>query len=532
MSSHLDKLVVDILDIMLEIPDDGNPDKMMTDEMYSDHMKMCYALCLSSWTLYNATIRHLYREVRLSSKEPKLRQLARTLCECPGLASHIHILGASASRKKAATAPSPEELALFQRQLEPNFKSFRPETFRPRTREASRGLTVCFGKEKVAYHLLLESLRSGCYTAELILLFTLCTNVRTIDIGVADHRHYACSSDCHKDATDVELCDACPMLLGYLVSIYASWCPKWSLGNLRHVYLRQGTCWCPPPYNGVAGISSLLAAPQLKELVCRGFGSTPGTSPWVCATGASNVRRLVLETTNILTPDLVRILDSCKALQTCDIRVSGLNDDDDGIDNQALFVALSRHSQTLERLVLENRAQDGDAFASNIAFPSLQHFHKLHHLEIDEVLFIDFSDFDMWRPDSLQGKLPPALTKFVIHSVSVISTLGDILATCSEYDSSELSDLQITFPLDDAVRQDHPELANCHDDELTDSDNYFMGVVSYSEHEEQDRFVFRIKRQPMLPLRPLLVRLVKEFAGKPLSYIVSMMGTGETRAVW
>ncbi|KAK4549394.1 hypothetical protein LTR36_006391 [Oleoguttula mirabilis] len=265
-------------------------------------------------------------------------------------------------------------------------------------------------------------------------------------------------------------------------------------------------------HDSYEGISSVLAAPQLKKLFCNGFGSVAHAYPWVCAPGTSNVRSLTLNYGNFTTPEVVEILGSCKALRKIKICWTAFKSPPGrqhqalpkfDVDTKALLVALSAHSQTLERIVLTNLRQEGSTFKHQPPFNSLQQFCMLRTLRIDEALLI--SGGSGWQASSLNRNLPPALKTLVIHSSLEIESLGDIIMACSQYGGTKLTELQITFAPSEELEDDYPDMYRVEGGE--DDKTWFLGMMAYGGC---DRAAFRCWEQPMAPLLAAMAESIGE----------------------
>ncbi|KAK5124948.1 hypothetical protein LTR85_001138 [Meristemomyces frigidus] len=444
MSSALENLPAELLDIILESLSD-----FISDDEYDAHLKLYCRLSRISKTLWHAATPYLYREVRFRQRHPRTSKFARTLCERPDLAYHVHELDAKPSRSKRESSPVPHETALFQRQLKP--------------------LTGHF-----TYALLIAALKTGCYTAELIVSLTLCTQLRKLTLATHDYNHGKGSDP------QSSLCRRCPDVLSCLLAIHGSGFPKWSLDKLTHANL---------------------------------FGRQSLQYPWICAPGTSNVRTLVLRSDNFKAPEVLELIGSCKALRNLEVIwgagdlsaaqplevSSGFN-----IGSQALLAALNRHSETLERLVLVSLHSGGAISECHSALGSLRHFQNLHKLKIDESLLI--GAYPTWHAGSLRDQLPQRLEKLVIHSAGDLERLGDIVAACSQYEAFDLGDLRITFDITAELEDEYPDLF----DEavfVVDDKTWSLGKDFY---DGVTRAVFQCWEQPMPPMLAALADSIAE----------------------
>lgn len=490
MSSHLEKLPPELLDSIFD--NFGGPRNVALSAgedwlsrggpgWYCPRESVCHALCLSSKKLCEVATPHLYRIVMFSDSEPKIRQLARTLCERPEYVKHVHALCASSSMAKPYDQPTPEELALFVRQIEP----LRTQAWCP---------------------MLVSALWSGCYTAELLVLLTLCTDLRRLDLETHDGLCLTREPD--------RVCNACQDLPSRLLDIYTSGCPRWSLSKLTCATLSGKHNAEGQPGSPHTSLSPFFCSPKLEHLTCDIFTSVASAYTWACPPSSSNIQSLSLSRGNLETGDIVQILDSCKALRNCQIQWGAykeggyLRDYRCDVDTQALLAALGRHSPTLECLDLTNNDHQWLDLECQSPLVTLQHFRKLRVLRIDECFF--FRDGE-WTPDTLRDKLPPALIKLSIHlTYTNLNELGGVLMAVNACDGIDLDDLRITIDVsvtDGDAQFEYLE----HHDEVTSMDAPAWSLHwSWNDDILHPRFVFRCCMRPM---RALLSELAKAATG-------------------
>ncbi|KAK5124947.1 hypothetical protein LTR85_001137 [Meristemomyces frigidus] len=462
MASRLERLPAELLDLVL------NSYESAPHGDYRNNLSIYHALCLTCKTLREAATPYLYKDIRpdrfrdcgLKDVKGHYRKLANTLCARPSLADHVQIFEASASRSETRQPPSRSEYAAFKRQLKPLIDS---------------------GHDQLAL-----ALGRGCFTAEVLVLLSLCSQVRTLTLPLYDH-------DSTSDVDKPPVCLYCPDLLSCLSAVDQSKRPVIAFKKLTHASV-SGRFRPHVPHMAMspAVASCFLAAPLLTELRCSGLGSFTNAYPWICAPATSKVQSLVMSRSNLATTDVVQILHSIEALRECEICWTPLWSSAEGgtevkiehtVDTQALFDALDGHSATLERLVLEEFT---GAFEDRPAFTSLRHFHKLRKLTLDEELLIGNGD---WASESLRDKLPHQLTDLQIHTCFTLENLGDVLDACGSHVGSDLAVLEIVFPYYEELHEEHPDLFDVNS---TSGDRpWFLKAV------EGTQAVFVCEGQPM-----------------------------------
>lgn len=476
MPSRLENLPAELLNNILS--DVGG------SSLYEDYCKESttyHALCLTSKKLGEAATPYLYADVRLKldafkHDQPRFRQLARTLCESPELADHVQMFEAQPCKVKTKQAPSSKELALFMHHLEP--------------------LLI-----DPAHNRLATALIRGCHTAELIVVLTLCKQIRTIRLSIHDNKTNTRCLD------NQAVCGYCPDVVSSLFAVDANGRPSFEIDKLRHAAVLGNRNLLHDSDTSPMVLSHFLAAPLLEEITCFGFGSVSFAYPWVCAPAASKVQSLVLRSSNLATADAVMILESCEALREFEISWTPFRAvTEHNVDTAALSAALSRHSPTLERLVILDLTCRGETFGGQAALTGLQHYHKLRKLEIDEAILIgDVLAGVIWNSYSLHNKLPPKLTELNIHTFCKFRYLGNILAACSNYEGHALECLDVTFAIDDELGNNYPDLFTyVHN---TDYRSWYLeGEWSLSG----SRALFRCEARPIGPVLKALAENISE----------------------
>ena len=478
MSSGLEKLPDELLEMIVQDMDDS-----YTED--NDRSRDFRALCLSSKGLRNIAIPYLYKVVRIHDSDGVSRLLARILCNDPSLAEHCRGLIVKPC-KEIQPPPTAIELALFIKQIEP-----------------LRGGAV--------FDQLSTALKTGCQTAELLVLLTLNTHIRSLWIAVHDY-------DNSTDGVEKTLCQLCPDVSSCLRAIP----PHWTFPRLGSATAFGRPSMGSGEGSPCAALSPLFSLPSLKSLEASGFGTVESTQQWMVSPKTSAVENIRLDLGALNTFDAVEILSFCNALRKCDIRWAAFDspdeeDDDDELldcelDAEALLTALVPHADTLERLVLTNIQDAGCIFEGKSPFVSLRPFHKLTKLKIDEYLLVSHG---AWDRDSLRGRLPPKLVKLVIHSNSGFDCLGGLLEACSEYHGHLLNDLKIMFyPEDEWLHDEFGELYEKN--QSADDRSWFIGFNSY---EHQNRLAFKCWAQPMSPLLSELAALVADNGLSHLTYM-------------
>ncbi|KAK4549401.1 hypothetical protein LTR36_006398 [Oleoguttula mirabilis] len=491
--SALVRLPTELLDLVLaeigEVADDGDRNG------YHIKLQTFHALTLTSKSLQTAATPWLYSEFRSEGHEHRIQPYLRTMCRNHALAGHVRSVSMAEYITRNPQPPDAAEMALFTRQVATLQSS-------PTWRQLGKA---------VGY---------GCYTAELVLILTLTTQVRYLRIATDDTRRLRSSRYATRE------CNKCPIMRTCLEIIFGSAHTNTSYRRLEHMVLfdtRNHLCDADVTHKIV---SHLLSLPSLKILKCSGLGFTRDPTSYLsdAAPRSSNIEVLSLGIGNLKSVDVVQILGWAETLRDCEIHwsalyyeirlptdIAGLDDvdvDEDeaggmhtdmyfrcdfDVATAALLTALTRHANSLERLIIVDLQQHGLAFRGQHPFHSLQQLHRLRELQINDQLLIRGGT---WQNVSLATMLPPRLRKLVIYSIALeLSDLGKILAACGDYRAPDLEDLRITFATDDADREEYFVLFDGSSSSGTRA--WFLGSDTY---EDGARAVFSCWERPMWPL--------------------------------
>ncbi|EME85556.1 uncharacterized protein MYCFIDRAFT_171463 [Pseudocercospora fijiensis CIRAD86] len=383
-----------------------------------DAQKRLRELCrtsLVSKAFCEATQPCLYRVIDITPlRKPNIRKFLRTLWGNPALARFFQDLSLGEHVMRAKEAPSQEEL------------------------RSHAALLNTIGNQDLEVEIM-ESLMQGCPTAQNALILALATNVRLLDLTLAD----PIRQNRVKLGYVQGLCTCCPNMAQCLGSILAR--DSWSFGNLRTLTLRSSPEQIQCTTYDIQ--RQLWRLPLLEEVVLSKFCTSSSTGT-ISLPSKSTIRKIVLDHCTVDSGSIAYMIQACKALTEFEVLCPSGR-----IDAEEFLTALKEHSAHLESLTIKTLWKNRPLFQDNKPIGSLSAFKSMHFLELDSDML---TGTHRWGSDSLSlPDLPPSIKCLKVKIRNNLSELVPVLRSLQPKLSPSLDLLKVTFPCDSLLNREY-----------------------------------------------------------------------------